>query len=154
MNAINSWMIVGMGGFGGQGGQQGQSSPVMMIGWLVIMVGLFYFMMIRPQQRKEKERRALIAGVKSGDRVVFGGGLIGTVANIKDTVLVVKVAENTKLEVLRASVTRVILKDEDLARMEEEVAAEITRAVEFAEAGTWEPVEELTRFVYSEEPKR
>jgi len=47
-----------------------------------------------------------------------------------------------------------LLKDEDLARMEEEVAAEITRAVEFAEAGTWEPVEELTRFVYSEEPKR
>ena len=114
MNAISSWMPVGMGGFGGQGGQQAQSSPVMMIGWLVIMVGLFYFMMIRPQQRKEKERRALIAGVKSGDRVVFGGGLIGTVANIKDTVLVVKVAENTKLEVLRSSVTRVIRKDEDL----------------------------------------
>lgn len=114
MNAITLWMTFGMGGFGGQGGQQAQSSPVMMIGWLVIMVGLFYFMMIRPQQRKEKERRALIGGVKSGDRVVFGGGLIGTVANVKDTVLVVKVAENTKLEVLRASVTRVIQKDEDL----------------------------------------
>ena len=114
MNAISSWMTFGMGGFGGQGGQQAQSSPVMMIGWLVIMVGLFYFMMIRPQQRKEKERRALIAGVKSGDRVVFGGGLIGTVANVKDTVLVVKVAENTKLEVLRSSVTRIIQKDEEL----------------------------------------
>lgn len=112
MNAITSWMTFGMGGLGGQGGQQ--SSPVMMIGWLVIMVGLFYFMMIRPQQRKEKERRALISSIKSGDRVVFGGGLIGTVANVKETVLVVKVAENTKLEVLRASVTRVILKDEDL----------------------------------------
>ena len=57
---------------------------------------------------------ALIAGVKSGDRVVFGGGLIGTVANVKDTVLVIKVAENTKLDVLRASVTRVIRNDEDL----------------------------------------
>ncbi|MBU4366399.1 MAG: preprotein translocase subunit YajC, partial [Verrucomicrobia bacterium] len=66
------------------------------------------------QQRKEKERRALIASIKSGDRVVFGGGLIGIVANVKDTVLVVKVAENTKLDVLRASVTRVIQKDEDL----------------------------------------
>ena len=114
MNVIASGIMVGMGAFGGQGGQQTPSSPVMMIGWLVIMVGLFYFMMIRPQQRKEKERRALIAGVKSGDRVVFGGGLIGTVANVKETVLVVKVAENTKLDVLRASVTRVIRKDEDL----------------------------------------
>ena len=116
MNAITSWMTFGMGGLGGQGGQGGQqSSPVMMIGWLVIMVGLFYFMMIRPQQRKEKERRALIASVKSGDRVVFAGGLIGTVANVKETVLVVKVAENTKLEVLRSAVTRVIQKDEDLS---------------------------------------
>ena len=114
MNIISSWMTIGMGGFGGQGGQQAQSSPVMMIGWLVIMVGLFYFMMIRPQQRKEKERRALIAGIKSGDRVVFGGGIIGTVANVKETVLVVKVAENTKLEVLRSAVTRVVQKDEDL----------------------------------------
>ncbi|MFA5042682.1 MAG: preprotein translocase subunit YajC [Kiritimatiellia bacterium] len=115
MNVIASWTTIGMGGFGGQGGQGGQqSSPVMMIGWLAIMVGLFYFMMIRPQQRKEKERRALIAGVKSGDRVVFGGGLIGTVSNIRENVLVVKVAENTKLEVLRASVTRVIQKDENL----------------------------------------
>ena len=115
MNAITSWMTVGMGGFGGQGGQGGQqSSPVMMIGWLVIMVGLFYFMMIRPQQRKEKDRRALIAGVKSGDRVVFGGGLIGTVANVKDSVLVIKVADNTKLDVIRASVTRVIQNDADL----------------------------------------
>ena len=115
MNAINSWVTFGMGGFGGQGGPGSQqSSPVMMIGWLVIMVGIFYFMMIRPQQRKEKERRALIAGVKSGDRVVFGGGLIGTVANVKETVLVVKVADNTKVEVLRASVTRIIQKDEDL----------------------------------------
>ena len=112
MNAITSWMTVGMGGFGGQGGQQ--SSPVMMIGWLVIMVGLFYFMMIRPQQRKEKDRRALIAGVKSGDRVVFGGGLIGTVANVKDSVLVIKVADNTKLDVIRASVTRVIQNDAEL----------------------------------------
>lgn len=114
MNVISSWMMIGMGGLGGQGGQAGQSSPVMMIGWLVIMVGLFYFMMIRPQQRKEKERRALLASVKSGDRVVFGGGLIGTVANIKDPVLVIKVGDNMKMDVLRSAVTRVIQKDSDL----------------------------------------
>ena len=115
MHMINSWMTLGMGGFGGQGNQGAQqSSPVMMIGWLVIMVALFYFMMIRPQQRKERDRRALIAGVKSGDRVVFGGGLIGTVVNTKDAVLIVKVAENTKMEILRAAVTRVVQKDEDL----------------------------------------
>ncbi|MBI2440762.1 MAG: preprotein translocase subunit YajC [Lentisphaerae bacterium] len=113
MNAIGQWLLTGMGGgLGGQGSQQ--SSPGMMFGWLVIMVALFYFVLIRPQQRKEKERKALIAGVKSGDRVVFGGGLIGTVANVKDNVLVIKVAENTKLDVLRASVTQVLRDAADL----------------------------------------
>lgn len=111
MTAINAVCVLGMAG--GPGGQ-GQQSPVVMIGWLVIMVALFYFMLIRPQQRKEKERRALIAGVKSGDRVVFGGGLIGIVANVKENVLVIKLADNVKIEVVRAAVTRILQKDEDL----------------------------------------
>jgi TPP-dependent pyruvate/acetoin dehydrogenase alpha subunit len=46
------------------------------------------------------------------------------------------------------------LNDEELTRMEEEVAAEIAQAINFAEAGNWEAIEDLTRFVYSEEPKR
>ncbi|MBI2437999.1 MAG: preprotein translocase subunit YajC [Lentisphaerae bacterium] len=51
---------------------------------------------------------------RSGDRVVFGGGLIGTVANVKDNVLVIKVSENTRLDVLRGSVTQVIRDTADL----------------------------------------
>jgi TPP-dependent pyruvate/acetoin dehydrogenase alpha subunit len=47
-----------------------------------------------------------------------------------------------------------LLKDEEIAQIEQEVALEVKQAVEFAEAGTWEPVEDLTRFVYSEEPHR
>jgi len=101
-----------MAGSGGDG--QAQQSPVMMIGWLVIMVLLFYFMLIRPQQRKEKERRALMANVKSGDKVVFGGGMVGTIANVKDHVFVIKIADNTKVDVLKGAVTRVLGKDEDL----------------------------------------
>ena len=114
MNAISSWVMVGMGGgLGGQGGQQ--SSPVMMIGWLVIMVGLFYFMMIRPQQRKEKARKQLISNIKSGDRVIFGGGLVGIVANVKERLFVIKIADNMKVEVIKGAVTRVVQKDEDMA---------------------------------------
>lgn len=110
-------MQLAMGGFpGGDQAQGQQSSPVMLIGWVVIMVALFYFMMIRPQQRKEKERKALINNVKSGDRVVFGGGLVGIVANAKDNVFVVKIADNTKIEVLKGSITRVLLKDDDLGK--------------------------------------
>ena len=109
-----SLMQLAMGGLPGGNGQGQQSNPLMLIGWLVIMVALFYFMMIRPQQRKEKERKTLISNIKSGDRVIFGGGLVGIVANIKDKVFVIKIADNTKVEVVKGSITRVLLRDEDI----------------------------------------
>ena len=115
MKTMLDFITIGMGGMpGGAGAQGGQQSPYMMIGWVVIMLALFYFLLIRPQQRKEKERRNLISSVKTGDKIIFGGGLIGIVANIKDNVFTVKIADNTKIDVLRGAVTRVIQKDEDL----------------------------------------
>ncbi|MBN1671639.1 MAG: preprotein translocase subunit YajC [Kiritimatiellae bacterium] len=96
----------------GQAGAEGSPGGMFTFVMLGIMVALFYFMLIRPQQRKEKERRALIESVKTGDRVVFGGGLLGTITNVKDKAFVVRVADNVKIEVLRSSVTRVIGKDE------------------------------------------
>jgi len=120
MSAIVNFVILGMGGLpgaGGAGGQGGgQQSPVMMIVWVVIMLAIFYFLLIRPQQRKEKERRNLIANIKTGDRVIFGGGLIGIVTNIKDHVFTVKIADNTKIDVLRSAMIRVIQKDEELGK--------------------------------------
>lgn len=115
MKTMLDFVTVGMGGMpGGAGAQGGQQSPYMMIGWVVIMLALFYFLLIRPQQRKEKERRNLIGSIKTGDRVIFGGGLIGIVTNVKEHVFTVKIADNTKIDVLRAAVTRVIQKDEEL----------------------------------------
>lgn len=113
-----SWLTLAMAApqGGGAGGQQ--QSPVFMIGWLVLMVGIFYFMMIRPQQRREKERRALLNAVKSGDRVIFSGGILGIVTNVKDKILVVKIADNVKVEVVRSAVTRVLGKDEEPAAEE------------------------------------
>jgi preprotein translocase subunit YajC len=95
-------------------GQQG-SNPMGMLMPMLIIFGIFYFMMIRPQQRKEKDRRKMIDEVKSGDRVLFSGGIIGVVANVKDQVLVVKVAENVKIEIARGAVNRVLDKDEKVA---------------------------------------
>jgi preprotein translocase subunit YajC len=81
--------------------------------WLGLMIAIFYVMLIRPQQRREKERRALIAAVKSGDRIVFGGGLLGSVTNVKDKTLTVKVADKVKIEITRGAVTQVLDKGED-----------------------------------------
>ena len=91
----------------GAGGGLGQ----MMIPMLVIF-GIFYFMIIRPQQRKEKERKAMIASIKSGARIMFSGGILGTVTNVKEHTIIVKVADSVKMEVARGCVNRVLEKDD------------------------------------------
>lgn len=112
MSGLDLTLTAMAGAPGGSG--QGQGNSMVMIVWIVLMLGLFYFMMIRPQQRKEKERRKMIDAIKTGDRVIFAGGLIGSVTNVKDHSFTVKIADNTKVEVLKASVTRVLQKDEEL----------------------------------------
>jgi preprotein translocase subunit YajC len=101
------------GGTGGQGG-----NPLAMMMPMLIIFAIFYFMLIRPQQRKEKERQKLIGGVKTGDRVIFSGGILGTVANVKDKTLVVKVADSVKVEILRGAVSNVLDKDEKIGAEE------------------------------------
>jgi len=104
-------LILAMAAPPGSGGQQ--QSPIFTFGFLGIMIAIFYFMLIRPQQRKERERKELIANIKTGDRIIFGGGLLGQVTNVKDKTFVVKVADNTKIEVLRSSVVNRLTKDEE-----------------------------------------
>jgi preprotein translocase subunit YajC len=92
----------------------GQGSSFMTIPMLLIMFAIFYVMLIRPQQRKEKERRTMIENVKTGDRVIFGGGFIGMITNVKDKTFVVRIADNTKVEIVRAAVVKVLAKDEEV----------------------------------------
>lgn len=85
-----------------------QQSPFFMFGWLGLMLVIFYFMLIRPQQRREKERQQLLGNIKSGDRVVFSGGIIGMVANVKEKTFIVKIADNVKIEVSRGAVSQIL----------------------------------------------
>ena len=84
------------------------------IGWLVFMVAIFYFVMIRPQQRREKERKAMISAVKTGERVLLTSGIIGEIANVKEKTLIVRIAENTKIEVLKSAVSQIIEKGDEV----------------------------------------
>ena len=105
------------------GGQPGQAQgPGFLIGWIAIMIGIFYVMIIRPQRRREKERQELLKAIKTGDLVLFSGGIIGTVANVKEKTFVLKIADKTKVEVLRGAVTQVLNKDELPTDIEQEVA--------------------------------
>jgi preprotein translocase subunit YajC len=76
------------------------------------MMAIFYVMLIRPQQRREKQRRMMISNIKKGDRVAFSGGILGVVTNVKDKSFMIKVADNVKIEVSRAAVSQVLEKGE------------------------------------------
>ncbi|HOE60685.1 MAG TPA: preprotein translocase subunit YajC [Kiritimatiellia bacterium] len=106
------------GWFWAQAAQQGTGGVGGMLIPMVLVFGLFYFMMIRPQQRKEKERLRMIAELRAGERVMFAGGLIGTISEARETTFVVEIAPKVMVEVARGAVTRV-LKEGDVATLEE-----------------------------------
>lgn len=90
----------------GAGGGMGMLVPMLLI------FGVFYFMLIRPQQRRERERRQMVESLRSGQRIVFAGGLLGTITEVREGTLRVKLADNVELEAARGSVTRVLQEDE------------------------------------------
>ena len=66
--------------------------------FLAIMV-LFYFLMIHPQNKERKKREAMLGAIQRGDRVLTKGGIYGTVADIKEQILILKINENNKVEI-------------------------------------------------------
>lgn len=85
------------GGFGG-----GFLLPMLAI------FGLMYFLMIRPQQKKQKEAASMVAALKTGDEVITAGGIHGRISNVKDKSVILKIADNVKIEIEKASVTTVV----------------------------------------------
>lgn len=89
------------------GGQQGGGT----LGFLLPMVLIFaimYFLIFRPQAKKQKQQQAMIEAIKKGDKVVTAGGIYGTVAGIKEKekTLIIKIAENVKIEVTKSSIAK------------------------------------------------
>ncbi|MFC1883974.1 preprotein translocase subunit YajC [Thermodesulfobacteriota bacterium] len=89
------------GGAEGQGGGFGAFIP------LILMFAIFYFLLIRPQQKKAKQHRELVATLKKGDRVVSSGGLHGTVTGITDDVVTVEIAPKIRVKISRGSISGV-----------------------------------------------
>ena len=81
---------------------------------MALVFGIFYFMMIRPQQRKEKERLRMIAELRAGQKVVFAGGLSGTIAEAKESTFMVEIAPKVVIEVARGAVSQVVKDGEDI----------------------------------------
>jgi preprotein translocase subunit YajC len=76
---------------------------------LLLIFGIFYFFMIRPQMKKQKEQKDLISSAKRGDKVVVAGGIIGTIIKEKDAdVIVVEIAKNSNIEVLKSTIGTIL----------------------------------------------
>jgi len=82
-------------------------------GPLIFIFAIFYFMIIRPQQKREKDRRTMLANLKEGDEVVTIGGIFGKILNLKDDVVTLDVGDKIKIKVTRSAIGNVVKKSEN-----------------------------------------
>ena len=96
---------------------------------LILIFVVFYFLLIRPQQRKAKDQKNMLNALRRGDRVVTGGGIIGTVGRVDNPEeVVVDIAENVRVRVVRSTITTVLAKPDPAAAREAAKQKTETRA--------------------------
>ena len=104
------------GGAAASGGGSGQLVTTFVTFGLVILI--FYFLIIRPQSRKNRETKSMLAAIKKGDKVVTAGGIHGTILSVKDQVVVLKVDDNVKLEFSKSAISNVLEQQKEPAKIE------------------------------------
>ena len=88
-----------------------QLNPIISFLPFILIFVVFYFLLIRPQQKKAKERQTMIEALQKGDKVVTSGGLIGTITNLGPKIITIQVAEGVRVKILRANIET--LKEDD-----------------------------------------
>ncbi len=86
-------------------GAKSMMPTILMMG---IVFAIIYFLMILPQQKKQKETQNMLKNMKKGDKIVTVGGMLGTLGNVKDNSVMVKIAENTVVEFRKSSIASII----------------------------------------------
>ncbi|MBF0560413.1 MAG: preprotein translocase subunit YajC [Alphaproteobacteria bacterium] len=83
---------------------------------LILIFVVFYFLLIRPQQKKVKQQREMLSAIRRGDRVVTGGGIVGLITKVvNDQEVIVEIADNVRVKVLRDTIATVLTKTEPVA---------------------------------------
>jgi preprotein translocase subunit YajC len=103
-------------GGGASGGGSGQLVTTFVTFGLVILI--FYFLIIRPQNKKNRETKNMLAAIKKGDKVVTAGGIRGTILSVKDQVVMLKVDDNVKLEFSKSAISTVLEQLKEPAKIE------------------------------------
>jgi preprotein translocase subunit YajC len=89
-------------------GAGGAGNPIMTFLPFVLIIGIFYFLIIRPQNKKQKETQKMLAALKKGDRIVTIGGIHGVISTVRESSVVVKVDDNAKVEFSRSAIATVV----------------------------------------------
>lgn len=108
-------LILAMG-MGAQTASDGAAAGGSMVTTLItfgVIILIFYFLIIRPQKKRDKEAKDMIAAIKKGDKVVTIGGIRGTVAVVKDSTVILKVDDNTRIEFNKNAISAVLNKKEE-----------------------------------------
>jgi len=100
-------LLIAMGQQGGEGGGGSLVSTLIMFGAIFL---IFYFMIIRPQQKKAKERDKLLSNLEKGDKVVTSGGIHGIIAGLDEKTCLLQVSDNLKIKMERSAIGQVIAK--------------------------------------------
>ena len=96
-----------------QGGQAAGGSPLMSIGMMVAIFAIFYFLLIRPQKKQQQKLQQSIASLKKGDKIIVSGGIVAEYVSDKEggRVAIVKLSENTKIEIIKSSISAVVTEE-------------------------------------------
>jgi preprotein translocase subunit YajC len=94
-------------GLGGSKAGEGASGIASLIP-IILMFVIFYFLLIRPQQKKAKEHREMVGQLKKGDRIITSGGLHGRVTAVSDTTMTVEIADKVRVKIARGNVAQVL----------------------------------------------
>ncbi len=85
----------------------GQPNPLIQLAPMILIFGIFYFFIIRPQQKRQKDLSKMVDGLKKGDKIVTSGGILGVVTSLQQDYVVIKTGDSdtTKMEVLKSAIT-------------------------------------------------
>ena len=98
-------ILIAMSPQGGDGGSGSLISTVIMFG---AIFAIFYFMIIRPQQKRAKEREKLLSNIEKGDKIVTSGGVHGTIVGLEEKTALIEIATNVKIKIERSAIGSVI----------------------------------------------
>jgi preprotein translocase subunit YajC len=107
MNSFVLPLLLGAPASAAEGAQPGPLGGLMSFLPFVAIIAIFYFLIIRPQNKKQKETQKMLAALKKGDRIVTIGGIHGTIQSVKESSVIVRIDENCKVEFSRSAISGV-----------------------------------------------